>query len=137
MSIFKIILGDYSGDGHGVANDFFVETTGPYQYAELSLNYSKAVRKTGVKPEKFDDLYGDGMFGTEVYPTLRAHGYVPSSEWLADEWDCEGKGFLTDDLAIDLIMFLVSYNLPDFTWKRVLDDTPVLVAGVGYGMYLM
>ena len=140
MAQFKIVLGDEGGDGHSIYVNLIVDVTDKYTMEELFRNYEKSCRELDIHPESFDSRYGDGMVGIEVINTMRKHGYVPSHKDYELDWtefNDDGKTlYLNEDLFVDLLMFLVGYGLPDFEWKGIPDTVPVLISGVGYGMYL-
>lgn len=141
MRKHKIILGDWSGDGHETAEPFWFETEDRFTTDVLAENYQKNVAEFGIDSTKFANAYSNPGVPTATFKALVELGvefgttdYRPKQE----------AYYITEMDMIEILMFLFGHGLEDFYWEETTDDTPLLIGGydaalgllnVGYGLY--
>src|SRR5690606_8357236 len=140
---YKIELGDWSGDGHGISRVFRVEVN--YDFEELQANYLKNTEKYGFGIDDLAQNFEDTELLLEWYEAITADGFKFTGEY--DFY--EGKYYLFEDSLIDVAMFLLGNGLSGFNWSYVPDDATPLFGGshgklkgrkgysvdAGYGLY--
>ena len=127
MYRFKIVMGDWSNDGHGMKEDFVVESTHPE--TELRAAFRKSVDKMNIGFDCNSDTkyhvaceYDDNIVCKEVVDIFLENGLNE------DDWDIEQTGEirLTDpDSLVYMILWFISCSMPeDFKYEIVAEDIP-------------
>ncbi|MFJ8531154.1 hypothetical protein [Bacillus sp. NPDC094106] len=143
--MYKVPIGDYSGDGHGQSKDFVIVTN--YQKEKLIESYQNTCTKLGYK------LHDEAYFNREDSPTKTAiplltdYGDNFIDKEIIDEW--KTMGFSTEvktnedvyyvdaDMCFQLFMWFVSYSMPkDFLYKNLGIESLGFREFIGYGCFL-
>lgn len=139
--LYKIELGDWSGDGHSITRTFRVEAN--YDFEDLQANYLKNTEKYGFGIDDLAPDYDDNSFPTEWYEAIVADGFAHTGE--LEEYN--GRYYLFDESLIEVAMFLIGNGLSGFNWSFAHDDATLLFGGgklkgrkgypvsAGYGLY--
>jgi hypothetical protein len=138
MSLRKIILGDFYGDGHGITDHHLVNIPKKFTDEILAYNYQKNVKELGVDPEMFANTYEDTSLPQHVLDVMTSHGV----ELEGDE-DYEDPLVVTSNDMVKILMFLFGHGLEGFTYEVVSETIPSLngtgrnglPGSVGYGLY--
>lgn len=145
--LHKITLGDWSGDGHEITQDFFFETTDQFTDEVLTVNYDKNVKELEINPALILNNSDDFGVPVDMKRKLSALDFANQSKpvnpkYGDDPWWDESEedaDFGPEGMA-RLILFLIGYDLHDFDYKFV-DITPLVGGGrsstpsVGYGLF--
>lgn len=152
----RLIVGDWSGDGHNHRD--FVLFEASHDRKQIIEAYKQSAIKADISVCKFkggpaDVLcadYGDNLISSEALKKLTAleitkQDLVDTSHF-EDNYLDEGDGALItwgEGLA-HLFLMMVSKSLPDFTYKLLKDDTHDCINGfwqrdfngsIGYGVF--
>jgi hypothetical protein len=125
---FRVVMGDWSSDGHGKSDEFIFE--GNYPVSKLRQTYKDSCRLTGVQfnhNQNYTGLndggqygwremgnrqicteYEDSCIGRFAYDTLKKFGL---------EVGQYGDVFDKDQFA-KLILNFIKLSLPDFKWEE-------------------
>lgn len=121
--IFKIEMGDPSGDGHSQSDNFFYESN--YPASELKKAYKKSVKLTGVDLQSVCSEYTESKIDDSVLEKLNEEGI--STAKVADYVSA------TDFAA--LIMDFIKLSMPeDFEFKKTMNKVQS-IGTFGYGLY--
>jgi hypothetical protein len=141
MSMLMIIEGDAKKVGHKRAEHVTIHVSDRFTHDELRANYDKNCAELDIHPETFDQDFGSGAVSPDVVARLESLGFViDGSSDISEAWFSH-MYYMGADGLVSIIMFLTGFGLPGFTWEQVkVSDRPsptipVLVSGVGYGMY--
>ena len=131
--LVKLVLGDPSGDGHGVSKD--MKYTSNYDAGTIWTAYMASCKQTGVQfnhNENYTGLpdledwqqifteYQDCYLSEKAAEVLKQHGIDPGSY---GEEDDDHEYYFEDDEAAGLIMAFIGLNMPkDWTYSLVEDD---------------
>jgi hypothetical protein len=153
---YKIVLGDWSGDGHGISETYYVDVTGPHTIDQLRENYQCNVAALGFSPHDIAEEYEDSSIKPEHAEKLLEAGIDPNvvNHDLSTQEDYDKKkaeyaefdtygtawravekfwlpGARTIDATdmIDICMFFVLNGLDDVNYEIVKDETPTLLGG--------
>lgn len=140
MNKFKLVLGDWSQDGHNIVQCILIEAN--YSVKELKKAYFNSCKLTGVNFEIICSDYEDNK--------LREHEYKKFIEYKCPFKDLgidnsnEDEIDLDEDSYIKLLMWFIGLSIKDLQWKRVDDDTPNFngywskegPTSLGYGLYV-
>ena len=113
----KVILGDWSGDGHNITETYIVEISCTNE--ELQEFYRNAVKKSGIQFENICEEYEDAVISGEIISTLTKLGVkIP-------EFDCDYEDendFIAEpDNYLELLLNFCKLG-GDFKYKVVNDD---------------
>ena len=151
MNRFKIVLGDWSDDGHGKYEHYIIQANKPVN--EVQEAYKKSCQLTGVsfndsgndytgrnytheEQEKFHVCtnYEQNVISKEVVEVFRS-------------WNCPFElqdGYVEDiDEFVQLLLWFISLSLPDLKTEFIDDVIPVfngywdenLNVQIGYGLF--
>lgn len=139
MNKFRVIVGDWSGDGHNETKTFVVIVDDKFTSDVLAANYHKNVKELGVDPTLFAEEYEDNTIPEDVEEKLEALGVSYKL------FEHNGKKLLTIQGMLDITMFVFGYGLTGFAWEQEPEITyPILVGGyrsaigsesIGYGLF--
>lgn len=136
---YRLVIGDYSDDGHGKFENVDVTLSQAVNSDDLAKNYKAAVEKFGADPKDFCASYEDGAIPLEFYYALLADGFAPFEEENIME---DVVGVWVDDY-VRVLMYFALYGT-DLVWETVKDVPPLLIGGwnnavgsygVGYGLF--
>lgn len=144
--LVKLVLGDDSGDGHGVTKE--VRYTSNYDRDTIWKAYMDSCEKTGIQfnhNENYTGLpdledwqqifteYGDAYMTEKAADALKAHGIDPASY---GEEDGDHEYYFEEDGAAKLIMAFIALSMPnDWTYGLVEDDFETINdPQFGYGL---
>lgn len=125
-NLLKLTLGDWSRDGHGYMEKFFIESN--YNVHEVRQAYKNSCKKTGITFDGEDNYtgcnldrepwripltgYWENTIEDKAVTELRRFGLLDRSFSTGDLVDCE--------FAADLIMKFISLSMPeDFHYEFV------------------
>lgn len=145
--LHKITLGDWSGDGHGITQDYFFETADQFTDEVLGANYDKNIVDLGINPSKLMDSPDEYEIPVAVKQKLQSLDIANLSKPVNPKYDEpwwdpseEYADFGPDGMA-RLILFLVGYGLDGFDYEFV--TVPSLIGGgksstpsVGYTLFM-
>lgn len=147
---YKIVLGDYSGDGHSITEDVFVEVKGDFTREQLETNFKKNVEEWGFSPYDIADEYDSGEIAPEHAAKLLEVGLDPaifddatmSEEYVEQmktvfgaSWIYQkdkyrvGRIDVDQERLVEIAMFYVGHGLDGFEWSEVQDSIPTLLGG--------
>jgi len=140
MNKFRVIVGDWSGDGHNETKMYVVVVDDKFTSEVLAANYHKNVKELGIDPTAFVDEYNENTLPTDIEEKLEALGVKYNVvEWGDDK-------LLTTQGMLEITMFLFGHGLEDFAWEQEPEITyPVLVGSydsaigpeaIGYGLFV-
>ncbi len=143
----KIVLGDWSGDGHGKTDTTVVTLRGDdVSDAALNNSYRSAVEETGV--DLMNDVfsrYEDSTFDMSRVEKVWEAGKVArvaahkTAELAGKGSFCSAGIFFDEDYpeptdedsydfsAVELLLSFIGYAVPNFSWTIV--DIPTLIGG--------
>ena len=125
-NLLKLTLGDWSRDGHGYMEKFFIESN--YNVHEVRQAYKNSCKKTGITFDGEDNYtgcnldrepwripltgYWENTIEDKAVTELRRFGLLDRSFSTGDLVDCE--------FAADLFMKFISLSMPeDFHYEFV------------------
>jgi hypothetical protein len=138
---YKIIVGDWSRDGHNDSDDYQVNVSHTRQ--EIHAAYEKAAGKCGIglhstyethkqkKPRQILEEYEDNKITDADMLKLVKLGINTDA---FEEYDAEDGAhyFQSKNVAI-LYLEMARTQLADFKYQFV--ESPVLTKGIGYGVF--
>ena len=132
--IYKLVLGDWSEDGHGISEYFLFECN--YDVHKIRQAYKDSCRKLGVTFNYNEDYTGLGLeYGSErqVWTEYREDGITRTAFEILNQAGCfdeidyyeDGDEYYIeeDEDCAKLIMNFISLSMPeDFTYKLIKQD---------------
>lgn len=132
--IYKLVLGDWSEDGHGISEDFLFECN--YDVHKIRQAYKDSCRKLGVTFNYNEDYTGLGLgYGSErqVWIEYGEDGITRTAFEILNQAGCfdeidyyeDGDEYYIeeDEDCAKLIMNFISLSMPeDFTYKLIKQD---------------
>lgn len=142
MYTYRIVIGDYSKDGHNQMDYFTLETS--HDAKAIQKAYKQAVKKSGVTLDtrtkakhKVCHEYEDGSLPEEAVELLTELG-VKWDEMESELNDDGSLGATPQDMA-NIFMEMVRTQLEGFTYKIIepecLNGWGGGLGGIGYGCY--
>jgi hypothetical protein len=117
---FKLILGDWSGDGHGITEVVMMHTNGTLQAVREA--YFKAIKKTGIDIGTICQEYEDGSIKEKDWKKLQELGYKGFNEVDEDYIDdATGDIGLEPDQWVDMFKWFVKQGDPKVTLSTKAD----------------
>lgn len=123
---YKIIVGDWSGDGHDQTESFLIETNASagkirdaYKKAEFSLTDAFA-----------ED--GDNLLSEDELEQLKDNGIDLDKVCYEDRY---GQALFNPEAVAQLYLEMARSQLSDLEYEFVDDKIEVLVEGIGYGCF--
>lgn len=137
MHLTRLVIGDWSHDGHEKTADFLVKTN--LSMDALAQAYVAGCAKLGIKLHEFVEDYQAYEVPRSVIATLT--GGVKAEEDLLtgdllEQLDADPDalvGLSVDDYAI-LWLLVARAGRPELVWEEQHVDTPVINIG-GYGLF--
>lgn len=139
--VWKLPIGDWSGDGHSVCNYFFIESNKSLQ--ECREIYFSIKEKLGVCPEDVCNEYQDSRITIEE---LKSLGIKPEDFFVDPLEEEEGEWILGEDEIVDLFLRYMMNNSEDLTLKIIQKDVEMFpfygfdekkrhIGFIGYGVF--
>lgn len=131
MNIFSIIAGDWSQDGHNIAQTYYI---GSY--------YSVETIKEGIEnlKEKFPGIYDlcseyeDHKVPKEFVKSLGEYVYKYKKDEFFEEYDEENFNFVDGaESYVELIVLL--YNMNNVSKIIHVPEPPCILKNIGYGLF--
>ena len=127
--LIKLVVGDWSSDGHGRTTTFMVETGGLVDGDVLKKFYQRGVEAVGLDITKFVCAdYEDSLLPQWAIRKLMAAGW--------DHWEFDPREHHLDpEQFMEIWLFIAGRGCPDLK-VRVLghDEVPSINLG-GYGLF--
>lgn len=136
MNKFRIVVGDWSGDGHRETKEFTVLVPDAFTSEILGVNYAKSVSSLGIDPELFANDYEDPSIPKIIVDKLAAHNVIVNTV------ENKGELYIGPEDMVKIVMFLFGYQLDGFQWE--LEELAPIIAGgykvagpssIGYGFF--
>lgn len=138
MNKYKIVLGDWSHDGHNQSENFLFKTN--YTQEQIQEAYRESCRKTGLQfhHKQWKEDYSDGTplfteyeeywVSKEVHDGLVGLGIPEEIDLVTyDDEEDEEANYQCDgsDHLVLIILWFISLSLPeDFKYEIIKDDVP-------------
>ena len=139
MNKYKLVIGDWSDDGHGKCEDFLFEVNKPLE--EIQQAYRDSVVLTGTKFHHNQDGsiptdleakalailtdYEEYRIPVEALDRLKTQGLELSFEYGLEDWEDDGdSGVNGPEGVATLIMWFIKLSLPGLEYKLIKDDVP-------------
>lgn len=138
-SSYKIIVGDWSGDGHGKTQEFTVVFQNDVSQEELQATFEKNILTIGFDPRNVCVDYEDNVLPQSLVDLLKNHGLVFDDTNEEDEFEILDDGIsLYAETYFCILMHFYTYGT-DREWS--LDTSPTLFGtwgpqGGGYGLFV-
>lgn len=139
MYLFKMEIGDWSGDGHEKCEETLVSSNAPVEYVRAA--HFRMKEATGINIEELCSNYGDATIRKEMADQLKRLGFV-----FANETE-DGEVLMNPDDMARLWVFLLQKTDPFLNLEiREKVDIPSIhfygqdkqgrhIASVGYGLF--
>ncbi len=136
MQEFRLVLGDWSDDGHGKCDSFFYRIHWCTEAMEAA--HAKGCATLGFDPHsKFCKDYEDSLVPIEEFEKLKAHGVLNDKD--LEEIDIEtdvaadypGASFHPQAWA-NLYMAIAALGEPNFTYVQTIPKNKVRIGGYGF-----
>ena len=131
---FRIIIGDYSFDGHNQTEVFFVDVKRPYNMDDVSKAYQKAVKIIGIDPKNLCRNFEDNTISSSDVTTLNEY-FSDLIKYFDYDLDEDGKLYVCPEFLAELICEFIT--LGGVGTKILKNDVPILKdsLGCGYGCF--
>lgn len=141
MFKYKIVLGDYSTDGHSINESFWINST--LKKDEIKKIYKNATEKIGFSfVDEFDDYAKPYISSDKVKAISEYLGYKPTD--LFEEW--KGSFSVYDELFINVLLLLLNKSKDELGMAGdiyeeksecdgVFNDFLTKNYNIGYGLY--
>lgn len=138
MHKFKIVLGDWSCDGHCIKEEYIISCN--YDETEVKKAYQRSKKKYKVTFDSYEDLaiaveYQNSTISPKVEEILKSAGIDLRKDWDWYEEDPEEELYLETESFLELFFDYVKLSLPDIEYKIVSEDIPNLGLSMGYGLF--
>lgn len=121
MEHFNIVVGDHSGDGHGLSETYTIETN--WTLESIKVAYKRGTKKLGFDVTKtLCTDYEDNRMDAGYAEKLTAAGYH------FDSTDC-----VFPDEFLEIYFFVVKLGNKEFTYSHVNNKTQAIG---GYGLFI-
>ena len=133
MNTIKIVVGDWSDDGHGKTDSFVYQSSATEE--EMKEAYNKTCKVLGFDPCKtyFRGYEESSMPNTDYEKIVKLLGSEFGDEAFCEDGEPEAREFSSNELAA-LWIEMVKYSLPDIEIKEMEDDISQINIG-GYGLF--
>lgn len=158
MTLHKITLGDYSGDGHNISETYIIEIPNNITYETLKTNYNNNVEKFGFTPNDFAEEYEDRTIPEEYVTILKNNGLqIQTPKQVITQEDKNSVILEAETLSgatfyslyepremVKIIMHFFGHGIPNFEWKEYAFENPALIGAnstinkntPGYGLFI-
>jgi len=138
---FKIPVGDPSGDGHSQCEYFIIESNKSQE--EIKEAYNKSCELTGLVFTENKDIVVNGEKLDWQHPEYKNRkicvdfeSYEASNlaKEILKNYNIDGDVDGTDGL-LDIFLEFIKLSLPNFEYKLIEDNIPILNLPIGYGLF--
>lgn len=145
MYKYQIVLGDWSEDGHGKTDTYFIQSA--KKLNELQKTYENFVEETnycfdnryhsGKKLTKFLTDYGNFTIKMQDFKQIIGQHYEEYKNKTDHECieDDDEKVYFYPDSFMDFFIFLMNKRSPALELKVINNEIPTWNTGMGYGLY--
>lgn len=144
---YKMVFGDWSGDGHGKTETLHVEVPDTITQEMMKENYEKNKQRFGFGYNEFASDYEENRISAGQVEVLTDAGLTFVMEEEAD-WDTldyktpiisqrdDGDYYLGGDYVIQetllpICMFMIGDGIPGWQWETIDEKLPELLGGYG------
>lgn len=140
MKRIKLVVGDWSNDGHNQSDTFYIRSNKTAEEIEAAI--PKAMDLTGMSfkggdPKKYYQVacdYEDSYIPAKVLNKLKDKGIEFPYDKLENEPDAEGSVCLVPDDFVEVWCWFVKLGDPSIEIKIENTSIPTIYPG-GYGLY--
>ena len=143
MKKFKLIIGDWSNDGHGITSTVVFNSN--LTIEELRELYFNQCQKYGRILEKIVSEYEESFITKEQFDTLKNYGY-DFYDGAEKELEDEGRFYIDEDVFIDIFIWFMKKDNPTLMLEITDDDVPTFhfygydsksrhIGFFGYGLF--
>ena len=143
MQRYKIIVGDWSGDGHEKTTDYYVEVSHEKETIVKAYNKTRKASKVSVTSLSMEEEangyvsvcaeYEQNELSAETLDKLIAVGVNRDDLMLEDGYDDDFD--VWEEGIIHLFFAMAKASLPELSYNIIQDETEVLIEGIGYGCF--
>ncbi len=149
MMKLKIVLGDWSNDGHGKTSDYYIEVNKTID--EMNAAYQKSKKKFDFVNNVASEYEDSKIMSLDAEEFFMKRGFdFDTLETLQEKFSYSIKledviidGVVEDSIPlyeqdyVKLLIFHIGCELEDFTWKFVNEDVKQLDTNdyMGYGLF--
>lgn len=144
MYEYQLVIGDYSGDGHGVTETVTFKVS--HKAKDIKAAYKKAIRKAGISLDSCSvrnievvcNEYNNSCISSEQVEKLKSLGI----KWdnMESEFNDDGSLFVSPEDLAYIFMEMVRSQLKTFKYKRVkpvcLNGFASDIGSIGYGCFI-
>ncbi len=142
MTLYNVVVGDWSDDGHGKTDTFVFSIPDDVTFDQLRANYERNCEDYGVRPDKWASEWQDSSFPLHEYIRIAELGWDSGYEFdELDQFDDSTEVDFGSDSYADLLMFVATHGLCEYdqtsdTIKTLFGGDGAIVGGhVGYGFF--
>lgn len=121
MKKFKLILGDWSHDGHGITEVILFNTN--LSIEELRELYFNQCSKYGKILENLCSEYEDCSINKEQFITIENYGFK-FSEDIKQEIQDDEVAYIDSDLFVDIFIWFMKKDNPNLILDIIDDNVP-------------
>lgn len=131
MNSYSLIVGDWSHDGHGQTETYFIDTDASLH--DISEAYDAGVTIFGVNIMHEFENYEQCEITEELYTAIQTHLPKLASDWcLEGEYTAETVEGMHPDAYVDLYLAIVKLGNPNISISRAF---PKSLSIGGYGLF--
>lgn len=131
MNKIRLILGDWSGDGHGKSEDIYVECN--LDKDNLAKAFDAGVKKLEVDISDCCSDYEDSSIPRDIYQIIAAVDPKWTKKLLGEEEPENEYDYVEYKTFATLWMLTAQAGNPDLKWDFC-EDSPYIAIG-GYGLF--
>lgn len=123
MNKIRLVLGDWSDDGHGKSKEFMIESS--LKKLQLQEAYKIGAKKIGVSIIEFCSDYEDSKMPAKdfnIFNTLNSE--FPTETKDEEVW-------VDEDLYAKMYMMTCKAGHPELKWNFIVDDEWIDIGGYG------
>jgi hypothetical protein len=130
MSRIKLVIGDWSCDGHEKSDDYYIESN--LSKKEIEKAYKKGTKLLGFDfSEEIAECYEDSTLPKDKWEKFKELGYTGGFD-SEDQADENGVNIWLEEF-LDLYLFIIQLGNPDFKYELVEEEDTIHIGG--YGLY--
>lgn len=142
MYKFKIPIGDPSKDGHNQCEYITIESNKSEQ--EIKEAYNKSCELTGLVFTSNKEVIVDGKALTWrdkeykdrcICTEYESYDSSDLAKEILNKYNIDGNIDGDSDILVEIFLNFIKISLPDFEYKFINDDIPVLGLTIGYGLF--
>lgn len=133
MEKIKLIVGDWSDDGHGKTDIYLIKSN--LSKKDIEEAFDQGVAKIGCDITDHCKGYTDSKIAREEYNKFVAQGFKRGDYIYEDEDDESGPFYVSSETYRDLYLFTVKCGNDNFIFKHVFEDRKNDIKIGGYGLF--